>query len=318
VGIVAAVVQGEIPNKETETAPPSAGSGPRGSEPAVSRDAVASNFDGVRERTDPASPRLVRVALQRTVAPWTAKVSMVLVILGGLVAALFVPGLRESGEALSYAPFLASMLFAWFLAPIVAVAVAPRALADDDREGYLALLASRGITRRRWLLARIGALAAVLAGVVAIAVVPVGLLSVILAPSGQHLGAFASFFAGLVHAVVFGVFLAPFSFALTGALPKGRPAGASTQPRGAGFTILLGILILDAVATQAFGGIQALQRITTVPTLLRATTQFFGPQGGRPVESLVAIVVVAGLTAASLAVAYFRTAESGARGGASR
>lgn len=299
-GIVAAVVQGEIPNKETETAPPSAGS--------------------AAERTPggSASPRLVRVALQRTFAPWTAKLSIILVILGGPVVALFVPGLRESGEALNYAPFLASMLFAWFLAPIVAVAVAPRALADDDREGYLALLASRGITRRRWLLARIGALAAVLAGVVAIAVVPVGLLSVILAPSGQHLGAFASFFAGLVHAVVFGVFLAPFSFALTGALPKGRPAGASTQPRGAGFTILLGILILDAVATQAFGGIHALQRITTVPTLLRATTQFFGPQGGRPVESLVAIVVVAGLTAASLAVAYFRTSESGARGGASR
>jgi ABC-type transport system involved in multi-copper enzyme maturation permease subunit len=301
VGIVAAVVQGEIPNKETETASTGAGS----------------SVELGAGRTAP--PRLLRVALQRTVAPWTAKIAVVLAISAGPVAALFVSGLRESGEALSYAPFLASMLFAWFLAPIVAVAVAPRALADDDREGYLALLASRGISRRRWLLARIGALAAVLAGVVAVGVAPVGLLSVLLAPSGQHLGAFASFFAGLVHAVVFGVFLAPFSFALTGALPKGRPTGASAaQPRGAGFTILLGILILDAVATQAFGGIHALQRITTVPTLLRATTQFFGPQGGRPVESLVAIVVVAGLTAASVAVAYIRTSESGARGGASR
>lgn len=299
-GIVAAVVQGEIPNKETETASTGAGS-------SVELGAGRS-----------ASPRLLRVALQRTVAPWTAKIAVVLAISAGPVAALFVPGLRESGEALSHAPFLASMLFAWLLAPIVAVAVAPQALADDDREGYLALLASRGISRRRWLLARIGALAAVLAGVVAVGVAPVGLLSVILAPSGQHLAAFASFFAGLVHAAVFGIFLAPFSFALTGALPKGRPTGASTQPRGAGFTILVGILILDALATQAFGGIHALRRITTVPTLLRATTQFFGPQGGRAGESLVAIAVVAGLTAASLAVAYFRIADGGARGGASR
>jgi len=303
VGIVAAVVQGEIPNKETETASTGAGS-------SVELGAGRS-----------ASPRLVRVALQRTFAPWTAKIAVVLAISAGPVAALFVPGLRESGEALSHAPFLASMLFAWLLAPIVAVAVAPQALADDDREGYLALLASRGISRRRWLLARIGALAAVLAGVVAVGVAPVGLLSVILAPSGQHLAAFASFFAGLVHAAVFGIFLAPFSFALTGALPKGRtagPNGGNGAPRGAGFTILVGILILDALATQAFGGIHALRRITTVPTLLRATTQFFGPQGGRAGESLVAIAVVAGLTATSLAVAYFRTADGGARGGAPR
>jgi hypothetical protein len=208
------------------------------------------------------------------------------------------------GEALVHAPFVASLCLAWLTTPI-AMAVAPRALLDDAFEGYLALTALRGISLRKWIFARVSALAILLFAVIAAVTVVTALVTVPFAPAGRHFAAFFSLVAGLAHAAAFGAFLGPLAFATSAVLPKDVRAGVPKKVRTFGAMLLLPLL-LDFMALGAALPAPGAGRLGSVPAVLRAATQVLGPQGGRPLEAVFGVLLIAVAVALAIAVLVLR------------
>ncbi len=230
------------------------------------------------------SRALFALAAKRAVSGILTTIAFViagLTVLGCLVLAA---ATRTSPSA-PLVPIATAWLLAWGAGILLAFSAAAKALHRDRDEGIVDLLVSRGHRRGTYVLARVGALAAVLSIVVGGGTLVVGAVCTLLAMGAHHvIGALQGTFAGCVYSACFAAMVAPIAFAALGA-----------RSRAGGYLWLVVVLVVPAMLSGFTSKLvpSGWEALVSVPGALDAVRSAVAPPGIDLLGLVRALVVAA-------------------------
>ena len=226
--------------------------------------------------------------------------AVALVVCGLSTVALAVVGIvlaRRGGAAPAHAvPILASSAIGWGGAFLLAFAVSASAFRRDRASGIVHLFVTRTTSTRRYLVARIGGLAAVLATVTAGGTLVVGAAAVLAATGAEvALRAAHGTAAGFVFGLAFALVVAPVAFAALGA-----------RSRISGYGYLLALLVLPEIASSLLTGPLPgeLTELFAIPSALAALRGAIAPGSVDGLRLLRALGALAAFSVIALAIVW--------------
>lgn len=212
----------------------------------------------------------------------------------GLSALAVVLANRGTRAPVHDVPILASSALAWGGGFLLAFATSAHALRKDRADGIRALLALRTTSLRGYLVARVGGLAAILAGAVGGGTLVSGLVALAAGRLSAAPRTLQATFAGVVFALAFSAVIAPVALAAVGA-----------RSRIGGYLFLLFVVVFPEVVARAVSGVvpESVTEVLAIPSALLALRAALAPGALdllRAVRALVALGLV--VTFAALVV----------------
>lgn len=245
-------------------------------------------MDGPRSNL-PALPAGVLLRLGATIARRGPLAAVAFVVSALTVAALVIVAIVVARDAtgdprqtaVHLVPILASSALAWGGGLLFVFATASSALHRDKTDGTRRLVLVRTGSRRAYLFARLGGVAALLGAIVVGGTLVVGLAAMLAARGGVGRTAQATV-ASLVFALAFVIVIVPVSFAALGA-----------RRRLSGYFSLLLLLAFPALLVSLAGLPSELGELLALPTALAAVRESLAPGSVDPFRLLRALVALA-------------------------